>query len=307
MVRIKSVTCCFAAAIALLVWPVAAFAEPKTASLQLTYEVEWGDVDVATTTADWVFGEDAFKLVATSRTVGLTDTLRKYRGRTELTGRIEDGQYLPHKLSISGVSKRRSREAFTTWAPGTGSTATRREPELDLEKVFPLADKHIDGAIDPFSAMLNALSNIARSGSCTGSERVYDGLRTSELTLHDFGTEVLEKDRPFAFEGKALICGLVSKPTGGHQRKSRWREKQPKPEDVLIFVAEVRPEVFLPVRIQAKSFLGTVTARLVMPGIWTPRAGMKTDGSVPRPSAASPKSSPRLATRRYPHTDDPMR
>ena len=99
------------------------------------------------------------------------------------------------------------------------------------------------------------------------SERVYDGLRTSELALHDLGTQLLEKDRPFAFEGKTSVCGLVSKPTGGHQRKSRWRKKQPKPEDVLIFVAEVRPDLFLPVRIEAKSFIGTVTARLVMPSL----------------------------------------
>jgi hypothetical protein len=85
--------------------------------------------------------------------------------------------------------------------------------------------------------------------------------------LHDVGTETLEKDRPFAYGGTALVCGFVGTPTGGHQRKSRWRKKQPKPEDVLIFVAEVRPELFLPVRLQAKTFLGTVTARLVMPSL----------------------------------------
>ena len=267
MISTRSVACCLVVAVAILLGPVNAFAKPKTMSLQLTYEIEWGDVDVATTTADWVFGEDTFELVATSRTVGLTDALRKYRGRTELTGRIEEGRYLPHRLVISGVSKRRARAAFTTWTPTTGAVVTHREPELDLQKVFPLAREHIDGAVDPLSAMLNALNDIAQSGTCTGSQRVYDGLRTSELALHDVGTETLEKDRPFAYGGTALVCGFVGTPTGGHQRKSRWRKKQPKPEDVLIFVAEVRPELFLPVRLQAKTFLGTVTARLVMPSL----------------------------------------
>ena len=87
------------------------------------------------------------------------------------------------------------------------------------------------------------------------------------LTLHDFGADVLEKDRPFAYAGSAVVCGLSGTPTGGHLRKSRWRKKQPRPEDVLIFVAEVRPDLFLPVRMQARSFLGTVTARLVMPSL----------------------------------------
>ena len=267
MISTRSVACCLVVAVAILLRPVNAFAKPKTMSLQLTYEIEWGDVDVLTTTADWVFGEDTVELVATSRTVGLTDALRKYRGRTELTGRIEEGRYLPHRLVISGVSKRRARAAFTTWTPTTGAVVTHREPELDLQKVFPLAREHIDGAVDPFSAILNALNDIAQSGICTGSQRVYDGLRTSDLALHDVGTETLEKDRPFAYGGTALVCGFVGTPTGGHQRKSRWRKKQPKPEDVLIFVAEVRPELFLPVRLQAKTFLGTVTARLVMPSL----------------------------------------
>jgi len=267
MIRISPIAVCLAAALAVLVAPAAAVAASKTTSLQLTYQVEWGDVDVATTTADWTFGEDRFELVATSRTIGLTDRLRKYRGRTELTGRIEDGRYVPHRLAISGVSRRRSREAYTTWAPATGASATQRQPALDLDKVFPLKAEHIDGAIDPFSAMLNALNGVARSGSCNGSARIYDGLRTSVLTLHDFGADVLEKDRPFAYAGGAVVCGLSGRPTGGHQRKSRWRKKQPKPEDILIFVAEVRPGLFLPVRMQAKSFLGTVTARLVMPSL----------------------------------------
>ncbi|MEC8270019.1 MAG: DUF3108 domain-containing protein [Pseudomonadota bacterium] len=254
-------------AIALSVSSATASAQPAGTSLQLAYEVEWGNVDVATATADWVFSEDSFELVATSQTVGLTGSVRAYRGQTELTGRIEKGRYVPHRLSISGVSKNRTREAFTTWAPRTGNIATQREPKLDLKKVFPLADENIDGAIDPFSAMLNALNDIARAGSCNGSERVYDGLRTSELTLHDLGTTVLEKDRPFAYEGKALVCGFVGKPTGGHQRKSRWRKKTPKPEDIQVFVSEVRPALFIPVRIQASSVLGTVTARLVMPSL----------------------------------------
>ena len=267
MIRISPIAFCLAAVLAVLVVPVIAIAGSKTTSLQLTYQVEWGDVDVATTTADWTFGEDTFELMATSRTIGVTDRLRKYRGRTELTGRIEDGRYVPHRLAISGVSKRRSREAFTTWAPATGYSATQRQPALDLDKVFPLKAEHIDGAIDPFSAMLNALDAVAKHGSCDGSARIYDGLRTSVLTLHDFGADVLEKDRPFAYAGSVVVCGLSGTPTGGHLRKSRWRKKQPRPEDVLIFVAEVRPDLFLPVRMQARSFLGTVTARLVMPSL----------------------------------------
>ena len=279
MMSIKSFAFCFSIAILCLIKPVIAFPQsesisrpdsislPETMTLQLTYRVGLGHAELATTNAKWVFDGDKFEVVATSQTVGLTDMFRKYRGRTELVGKVEKGRYLPNRLLIEGVSKKRAREALSLWTPDASSVDTQREPALDLEKVFPLVDNHIAGAIDPFSAMLNALDNISQNGSCARSERIYDGLRTSVITLYDLGTDYLEKDRPFAFEGKVFKCGFLGKPTGGHQRKSRWQKKQPKPDDVLIFVAEVRPDLFLPVRMEAKSFLGTLTVRLAMPSL----------------------------------------
>ncbi|GIS13239.1 MAG: hypothetical protein CM15mP115_23900 [Alphaproteobacteria bacterium] len=73
--------------------------------------------------------------------------------------------------------------------------------------------------------------------------------------MHDLGTAVVEKDRPFSFEGEARVCGFTGTPTGGHQRKSRWRDKERKPEDLRVFVAEVRPDLFVPVRMEANPFL----------------------------------------------------
>ena len=244
-----------------------ALAENAEFDLQLEYRVSWSNADIASATANWSFGDTRFELVATSRTLGMIETFRKYRGKVEISGRIENGWHAPKKLYLSGISKRRTREATTNWDGATGAISTTRTPELDLEKVFPLEDRHIEGAIDPLSAMLNALANLSRVGTCSGTERVYDGLRTSEITLHDLGTAMVKKDRPFSFEGEARVCGFTGTPTGGHQRKSQWRDKERKPEDLRVFVAEVQPDLFVPVRMEAKSFLGTVTSRLVMPSL----------------------------------------
>ena len=60
-----------------------------------------------------------------------------------------------------------------------------------------------------------------------------------------------------AYEGKALVCGLVGKPDRRSPAKITMAEKAVKGrEDIKIFVAEVRQGLFLPVRMQAKSFLG---------------------------------------------------
>ncbi len=244
-----------------------ALADKAKLHVQLEYRVSWSNADIASATANWSFGDTGFELAASSQTLGMTETFRKYRGKVEITGRIENGRYAPNTLYISGISKRRTREATTNWDVFTGAISTTRTPELDLEKVFPLENRHIEGAIDPLSATLNALANLSHTGECSGAERVYDGLRTSEITLHDLGTAFVAKDRPFSFEGEARVCGFTGTPTGGHQRKSRWRDRERKPEDLRVFVAEVRPDLFVPVRMEAKSFLGTVTSRLVMPSL----------------------------------------
>ena len=171
----------------------AAAADNAEFDLQLEYRVSWSNADIASATANWSFGDTSFELAATSRTLGMTETFRKYRGKVEISGRIEDGRHAPDTLYLSGISKKRTREATTSWDGATGAISTTRTPELDLEKVFPLQDRHIEGAIDPLSAMLNALANLSRTGRCSGTERVYDGLRTSEITLHDLGTAVWKR------------------------------------------------------------------------------------------------------------------
>ena len=267
MVGSKFLGRCLAVVFICFFGPITAFSHTTPMSLQLTYRVGLGHAELATTHAKWIFGEESFEVIATSRTVSLTEVLLKYRGRAELAGKIEGGRYLPIRLLISSISNRGNREAESLWTSDVSSASTKREPALDLEKVFPLVDNHINGAIDPLSAMLNVLSNISQIGSCAGSERIYDGLRTSEITLVDFGSDYLKKDRPFAFEGTVIKCGFIGKPTGGHQRKSRWRKKQPASDDILIYIAEVRPDLFLPVRMEARSFLGTFTVRLAMPSL----------------------------------------
>ena len=260
-----SVARCLALAIALSVASATASAQPAGISLKLAYESN-GAMSTwrpPPRTGSFPRTGRACRDVPDRRTDRFGEVIPC---QTELTGRIEKGRYVPHGCP-SPVFRRTARARRSR--PGRQGPATSPRsvsPSLTRKKVFPLADEHIDGAIDPFSAMLNALNDIARTGSCNGSERVYDGLRTSELTLHDLGTTVLEKDRPFAYEGKALVCGFVGRPTSGHQRKSRWR-KDAEAGRYPVFVSEVQPDLFIPVRIRASSVLGTVTARLVMPSL----------------------------------------
>lgn len=232
--------------------------------LDLRYEVQWGNINVGEAEASWIFTDSTFQMIGSSKTVGISDSLRKYRGTSEVTGQIYDGIHAPLKIGISGVYKDSAKNATAIWNLEDSQIHTVRAPTLDLEKVHPLDDNFIQGSIDPYTAMLRTLHTIKQTRSCASRHKVYDGLRTAELTMHDLGTQVLTGDRASAYRGKVIKCGLTIKPTGGHRLKSRWNERERKADDTVIFVAEIEPGLFLPVRIMIKTMFGKITTRLVM-------------------------------------------
>ena len=233
-------------------------------TVDLRYEVQWGNLNVGEAEASWVFSGNTYEMVGKSRAVGISNKVSKYRGSSNVKGQIQDGLYKPIKIEITGVYKGKEKSATVFWSAEGGQISTARHPALNLQKVHALDKKVIKGSIDPFTAILRALNSIKQTGSCNSNHKIYDGLRTAELTFHNLGPAILTGDRPNAHTGAVIKCGLTTKPTGGHQLKSRWNKKKRDIDDTIIFIAEIKPSFFLPVRIEIKTFLGKLTARLVM-------------------------------------------
>ncbi len=245
--------------------PVSAWAQGI--ELKLQYQVQWGKFDIAVAEANWVFEENSVKMIGTSRTIGIAKKVRNFKGNSILSGVSASGNNYPLHLEISSTFGSQKKKANTTWHLKNGVIKTEREPEVDKNKVFPLRKKLIRGSIDPFTAMLNTIETIKKTGRCSGNHRVYDGLRTGILNFHDFGKQNLKKDRPFAFEGRGIKCGIISKLTGGHRINNRWRAKSKNKDDIVAYVSEVKPGIFIPVRIEVVTPIGKIIARLHMPSL----------------------------------------
>ena len=246
---------------------IASNAWSREIEVQLTYQVQWGDLDIAKAEAEWVFKEDTYTMIGASQTLGIVKKIRDFKGASTLSGNIIEGAFRPVKLRITSISDEQKKQAETTWNPINGAIKTKRYPKIDKEKVFPLRQKLIKSSIDPFSAMLNTLKTIQKIGKCEGNYRIYDGLRTAILSFHDMGVQHLIKDRPSAFGGSTIKCGVVSKPTGGHQIKNRWRKKNKEKDNVVGFISEVESGLFIPVRIEVATPIGKIISRLHMPSL----------------------------------------
>lgn len=235
--------------------------------IDLRYEIQWGNMNIAHADARWVLQPETYSMTGNARTVGATDLLYKYRGKSHLLGQRQQNQPVSKSLKISSQSRNRQISAEVVWNGAGDMVSTERSPALDLEKVHPVNAGSIEGSIDPLTAMLRALQMVAETRRCGGSYKIYDGLRTATVSLHPLGRQTLVADRPGAFQGESLKCGVTSRPTGGHRRNARWRKKQQDEDDIVVFIAEVGPQLLMPVRIEVKTMLGKITARLAMPSL----------------------------------------
>ena len=235
--------------------------------LKTVYQVQWNDIEIAKAEADWVLTEDSYVMSGTSQTVGILNKIKGFKGTSSLSGNAASGAFHPLSFHIASIHDGEKKQAETNWNPKNGTIKTTRYPEIDLEEVYPLRQKLIANTIDPFSAMLITLEKIRLTGQCTSKHRIYDGLRTAILSFHDMGEQHLVKDRHFAFSGSTIKCGVESKPTGGHRIKNRWRKKNREKDDVVGFISEVKPGLFIPVRIEVATPVGKIVSRLHMPSL----------------------------------------
>ena len=63
--------------------------------LQLTYLVQWGDMEIASAKAEWVFKEDTYTMSGASKTLGIVKKLEISEALSKLSGNIIEGDFQP--------------------------------------------------------------------------------------------------------------------------------------------------------------------------------------------------------------------
>lgn len=229
--------------------------------LDLEYQAAWGNTTLAISEAHWRFTDTGYSLSSTTQTKGAFSFVFPFTGTVRLNGTFND-TYHPMMIVNGSEGRRDIWTATTIWNEEGTIQNTSRDPELDLEEVFPLASETFVDVVDPFSAMLRGLQNLQNTQNCNGSWETYDGRRHSELSLHDFGTTKLEADRPWSYSGETYVCGILAKPLGGHSRDTKWRKADADPEKIKIYIAKLHTDLLIPVRIEIDGILGDVIIRL---------------------------------------------
>lgn len=122
---------------------------------------------------------------------------------------------------------------------------------------------------DVLSATLAVMNNIAKGGSCDGTDKIFDGSRSYNLVFREQAKDVLKPSDLNVYAGPAVKCTVEVKPLKGrwHEKPRGWmsiqeqgREKGTMP---TIWFAQMAPgEPAVPVKIQVKTDYGALMMHL---------------------------------------------
>ena len=228
----------------------------------LIYNVSWGNISLAKSQLDYEFGKDDARISASVASKGIVAFFRGFKSRSVAELVYKDTGWAPKKLLMERISGNEVVKSNVIWDDASSIVSETRLPELDLTEVYPLDDQMRVNVIDPYSAVFRLLDQIENSGDCTSSYEIYDGRRRSRIYFEMIGKTILKQDRPGAFTGSAMVCGVKFDPIGGHRINSKWRSNKDQKGRVKMFFARTFEDQIMPVRIEVKSWLGKIVGRL---------------------------------------------
>jgi hypothetical protein len=252
-------------ALAMAVLPVAsAAAKPITLTylgylagfpvLQMTAQADLpvganGDV------TDGVYG-----LNANIVTQGSLATLYPYRSSVSANGRLAGGRAQPTQFHSEGQIMS-STESVTLTYGTNGKVAIKAVP-LTRQAQEAAAQGTANGTIDPASLVLAVIAGYAEKQSCTGSYKLFDGVRRYDVNVTEIGTGTVQMYKRSFYQGPAVECQAVPQLIQGFAQMAV--ESKLYPESANIWLADaVQGMPALPVRIETQNALGKMVFDLI--------------------------------------------
>ncbi len=239
------------------------------------YEIEWQGLPIGTFETELSTGEDSYRVSYRARTTGILGWLFPFtsEGSSEGTRAM---QVMPARYQGQS-SWRDDRHFWVVRFDGDGRVTQVELPEEDRLEREPVPAS-LQVAPDPLALALRAIGAAAPGARLDGAS--FDGKRALRFELACADDLVPLADPPpgaaAAAEQGALACTVNGELAAGASR--RWKGSSMRDDDrepVAVWLGRgILKDAFWPVRVEAPTSYGTVTARLVslQPESTTPAA-----------------------------------
>jgi hypothetical protein len=254
--------------VALLVLAVPGVAQAQPVRLIAGYEIEWQGVQVGAFETELVTEPERYHVTYKARTAGFLGWLFPFASQGSSAGARAAAQAWPERYQGGSQYRDRSSSWVVTF-DAEGRVIEVELPEQDESDREPVPAA-LQIAPDPLALALRAIGVAAPGAQFSGTS--FDGKRALRFELACAHDLVPFADAPpgaaVAVEQEALACTIEGELAAGASR--RWKDRGMRDEDrepVAVWLNRgIVEDSFWPVRVEAPTRYGTVTARLVSLG-----------------------------------------
>jgi hypothetical protein len=210
--------------------------------------------------ADGNATDGVYGLSANIVTQGSLATLYPYRMSVASNGRMAAGRALPSQFHSQGQIMSKTESVTLTYRAG-GQVDINAVP-LTRQAQQAAANGTANGTIDPASLVLAIIANYAQTESCTGSYKLFDGVRRYDLNVTEVGSGNVQMYKRSYYQGPAVECQAMPQLIQGFGQMAV--ESKLYPESASIWIGNAVPGMpAVPVRIYTQNALGRMVFDLV--------------------------------------------
>lgn len=211
-------------AIALTATTPAAAATP--AAVGLSYAIYAHGFRAMLLDATIAYDGDRYRVTTSDHTVGFVGAFITTRVKSEAEGTLAGDVAHPTRYVSAGFSRGADRQTEIETQGDAPHVAVLTPPEPRRDPITP---SQTVGTVDGLSALAALLRQVATTGHCGGSTRVFDGARLTDVVATDAGSVALPASNRSPYTGPALRCDFTTQLIGGFLHNDnfvRSHEKQ---------------------------------------------------------------------------------
>jgi len=205
-------------------------------------------------------GNGPYALNANIVTQGSLATLYPYRMSVAAHGRLDQGKVRPGQFHSEGTIMNKTQAVTLTYG-ANGKVTILAEP-LTRQAQEAAAQGTANGTIDPASLVMAVIAAYAERQDCTGSYKLFDGVRRYDLAVQEVGSGNVQFYKQSFYQGPAVECRATPSLIQGFPQMAV--ESKLYPQSAVIWLAEaVQGAPAIPVRIETENALGKMVFDLV--------------------------------------------
>lgn len=248
-----------------------ATADGAAPGVKLDYALYVGGVGVLDFSASYRASDVSYRLHLKAATEGFLGQVANWSADISAEGRRLPGE-LPRPALYRSISSWRDKPRNTTVEYGADGqptvTVADPPPSKDREPVPPELRRE---TVDPLSAVVAVLADVAEGRGCGRTVPVFDGRQRYDLIFADGADVTLAPTDVSAYSGSAVSCavqyrsiaGRWREDTGRRDRDDEGRSRRRNAQDVRVWIAPPGPDLRpVPVKLEANTPLGRLVIHL---------------------------------------------